>query len=282
MMYDRNVQARKARNFLALHHDPTLLILPNVWDPLGARMLESLGYPAVATASAAVAYSLGHEDGEVVAFDAMLGAIERVASAVGVPVSADIERGYADTPEGVVANVRKVIHAGAVGINIEDSFEEGGPLRDLDDQIARIGAARSAADDEHVPLVINARVDAYLGGVEGSAEQLLEVAIARARAYLGAGADCVFPILMNDLASLKKLRTAIDAPINVFLWAESPPMRDLEAAGMARVSVGPGWIKASASAMRAVALALRDYDARPLVEGAMATDEIRAFVAKTR
>jgi 2-methylisocitrate lyase-like PEP mutase family enzyme len=182
----------------------------------------------------------------------------------------------------VGANVRRAIRAGAVGINIEDSFEEGGPLRGLDDQIARIGAARAAADDEGLPLVINARVDACLGGVKGSTDDVLELAIARARAYLGAGADCVFPILMNDLASLKKLRAAVEAPVNVFLWAASPPMRELEAAGIARVSVGPGWIKAGAAAMQAAARALRDYDAGPLVATAMATDEIRALVCKDK
>lgn len=280
MTFDRNAQAKKARDFLALHHDPKLLVLPNVWDPLGARMLVSLGFPAVATASAAVAYSLGHDDGECLTFDAMLDAVERVASAVSVPVSADIERGYAESPDGVRANVRAVIRAGAVGINLEDSYQEGGPLRPLDDQVARIAAARDAAAGEDVPLVINARVDTHMGGVAGSAAELLEITTERARAYLDAGADCVFPILLSDLDDLKKLRAAVDAPINAFVWAQSPPLRDLEAAGIARVSVGPGWLKTAATAMRRVAEALRDYEAGALVEGVMVTDEIREFVRR--
>jgi 2-methylisocitrate lyase-like PEP mutase family enzyme len=280
--YDANAQAKKARDFLALHHDPALLVLPNVWDPLGARMLESLGFPAVATASAAVAYSLGYDDGEYLTFDAMLGAIARVASAVDVPVSADIERGYADTAEGVRTNVCEAIRAGAVGINLEDSYEEGGPLRPLDDQVARIAAARTAATSEGVPLVINARVDTYIGDVDGSAEELLEMTTSRARAYLEAGADCIFPILMNDPADMKKLHAAIEAPINAFVWAQSPPMRELEAAGVARVSVGPGWIKAGATGMRRAALGLLDGDAAALVDGAMTTEEIRQFVRREK
>ena len=96
---DKTTQIQKAEKFLALHHEPKLLVLPNIWDPLGARLLEGLGYPAVATASAAVAYSLGYDDGQKIKFDAMLDVIERIASSVAVPMTADIERGYAEHPQ---------------------------------------------------------------------------------------------------------------------------------------------------------------------------------------
>lgn len=123
---DKTTQIKKAEKFLALHHAPKLLVLPNIWDPLGACLLEGLGYPAVATASAAVAYSLGYDDGQKIQFLAMLHAIERIAASVTVPMTADIERGYAEQPHEIAGNIRQVLHVGAVGINFEDSAFEGG------------------------------------------------------------------------------------------------------------------------------------------------------------
>ena len=274
--------AARAARLRELHHAPELLILPNVWDPLGARMLESLGYPAVATASAAVAYSLGHRDGEVMPFEEMLGAIRRVARAVEVPVTADIERGYSDTPEGVADNVARVIEASAVGVNIEDSLAEGGELRDVDGQCERIAAARSAADAAGVPLVINARVDVFISQSGDPDEARLEETVARARRYLSAGADCVYPITLNDLGLLKELRAAIAAPINVYASPGTPPVPDLEAAGIARLSLGPGLLKVSLSAMKLVAQALREggpYEA--FTSGVISSQEIEGYLTKS-
>jgi 2-methylisocitrate lyase-like PEP mutase family enzyme len=120
---DREAQSEKARVFLALHRHPRLLVLPNVWDPLGARLMEGLGFPAVATASAAVAFSLGYDDGQKIAFDVMLDAISRVCASVDVPVTADVESGYARDLDDLADNIRRVIRAGAVGINLEDSID---------------------------------------------------------------------------------------------------------------------------------------------------------------
>jgi 2-methylisocitrate lyase-like PEP mutase family enzyme len=274
----------KARVLLALHQGPRILVLPNIWDPLGARMLEALGYPAVATASMAVAFSLGYDDGERASLDAMIDAIERIAAAVSVPVTADIEGGYAGTPAGVGATVRRVIEAGAVGVNIEDGTFDGGPLRTIDEQSERIRAARSAAEREGVPLVINARIDTYLGGVTGTNEELIEETVARARAYLAAGADCVYPIMLGDLASLMRLRDAVGgAPINVLATTGTPPLRDLEAAGIRRVSVGPGLLKASLTAMKRVAAELLNYGSYDVfTKGVMTSDEARALVRTDR
>lgn len=269
----------RAARLLALHHAPELLLLPNVWDPLGARMLESMGFPAVATASAAVAYSLGYRDGEAMPFGEMLAAIRRVASCVDVPVTADIERGYSDTPDGVAANVARVIEAGAVGVNIEDSLAEGGELRDVDRQGERIAAARSAADAAAVPLVINARVDVFMSRPSDSDEARLEETIGRARRYLSAGADCVYPITLNDLDLLKQLRRAIDTPINVYASPGTPSVPDLEAAGIARLSLGPGLLKASLSAMKRVAEELRgggSYEA--FTSGVVSSQEIEGYL----
>jgi len=284
MTIDPSRQAEKARVLRKLHAGPKILVLPNVWDALGARMLESLGYPAVATASMAVAFSLGYDDGERITLDAMLGAIARVASAVDVPVSADVEGGYADTPEGVAKTIRRVIEAGAVGVNIEDSIVEGEPLRPVDAQCERIRAARAAADAAGVPVVINARVDTFVGGVEGTKEELLEETVVRSRAYLGAGADCVYPMTLGDLPSLVRLRDAIGgAPINVFAAAGVAPLRDLEAAGIRRVSLGPGLLKASLTTMKRVASELLNYGSYDVfTKDVMTSAEARAFVRTDR
>jgi len=232
----------------------------------------------------AVAFSLGYDDGESVSLDAMIDAIERIAAAVSVPVTADIEGGYAGTPAGVGATVRRVIEAGAVGVNIEDGTFDGGPLRTIDEQSERIRAARSAAEREGVPLVINARIDTYLGGVTGTNEELIEETVARARAYLAAGADCVYPIALGDLASLMRLRDAVGgAPINVLATTGTPPLRDLEAAGIRRVSVGPGLLKASLTAMKRVAAELLNYGSYDVfTKGVMTSDEARALVRTDR
>ncbi|MCZ6766538.1 MAG: isocitrate lyase/phosphoenolpyruvate mutase family protein, partial [bacterium] len=234
----KTTQIQKAKDFLALHHDPKLLVLPNIWDPGGARLLEHLGYPAVATASAAVAYSLGHDDGERITFDVMVDVIQRIASAVSVPVSADIEGGYGEDPLDVFNNVRRIVQAGAVGINIEDSFSEGGPLRDASSQCERIRQARNAARGEKVPIVINARMDVFIGSDTATDDQMSE-AVSRARAYLDAGADCIYPITLGRIKALKELLSQIRAPINVYANAKAAPMRDLEKAGISRLSLGP-------------------------------------------
>src|SRR5690349_9921168 len=124
-MVDMSVQVQKAERLRALHHSGTILVLPNIWDAGGARMLEWLGYPAVATASASVAYALGYDDCQQITLDAMVEAVRRVASAVQVPVTADLEWGYSEQPDEVAENMRRVLRAGAVGINLEDSIREG-------------------------------------------------------------------------------------------------------------------------------------------------------------
>lgn len=280
-LMSKTTQIQKAKDFLALHHNPKLLVLPNIWDPGGARMLEHLGYPAVATASAAVAYSLGHDDGQRITFDAMVDVVRRIASAVSVPVSADIESGYGDNPLDVFDNVRRIVQAGAVGINIEDSFPEGGPLRDEASQCERIRKARNAARGENVPIVINARMDVFIASDTVTKAQMKE-AVSRARAYLDAGADCIYPITLGKIDALKELVSQIQAPINVYANAKAAPMRELEKAGISRLSLGPGVFRASMTAMRDVAVGLQNYDAYDRFANAMSSDDIVKFVSKEK
>lgn len=273
-------QAKKAERFLALHHDAKLLVLPNIWDPLGARLLQHLEFPAVATASAAVSFSLGYDDGQHVTFAAMLDVIRRVAAAVDIPVTADIERGYGETPTAIADNVREVVRAGVVGINIEDSIGEGGPLLPVNEQCERIRAIRRMADREGIPLVINARTDGFLFRTRETKSEILEETIERGRAYLSAGADCLYPITAGDLETLSAIRGALDCPLNVYATVGAAPMRDLEDAGISRLSLGPWLLKTSLTAMKRVALSLKEYGPFELFTGdAIANDEVRAIVS---
>ena len=274
---------RRASDFLALHHDPKLLLLPNVWDPLGARLLESLGYPAVATASAAVAFSLGYDDGQRIRFSAMLEVISRIASSVGIPLSADIEGGYAESPKSVTENMKRVLAAGAVGINFEDGKADGSGLHEADFQCERIAAIRDMAAKEGIPLVINARTDVFVVNSSQSRSEKIEEAISRLGAYVAAGADCVYPITVGDVKTLGTMRAEIDAPINVLAGASTAPMQELESLGISRLSLGPGLIRASLTAMKKVAVELQEtgsYDS--FSRGIMSSGDIRELVEKSQ
>ena len=278
---DKTTQIQKAEKFLALHHEPKLLVLPNIWDPLGARLLEGLGYPAVATASAAVAYSLGYDDGQKIKFDAMLDVIERIASSVAVPMTADLERGYAEHPQEIAENIRQVMHAGAVGINFEDSSFEGGPLQPIDFQCERIQAIRNMADKEGIPLVINARIDVFMRSADISPSEKIAETISRGKAYLDAGADCLYPIGPGDVETLKRIREETEAPINVYASKLAASMKELAAIGISRLSLGPGLIRASLTTMRNVARELLDYGPYDSfsADDIMTSDEIRKYIS---
>jgi 2-methylisocitrate lyase-like PEP mutase family enzyme len=279
----KQAQTKKAEAFLALHHAPELLVLPNIWNPLGARMLAGMGYPAVATASAAVAYSLGYDDGERIRFSTMLELIGSIASSVDVPLTADIEGGYAEGLDALTENVRQVIRTGAVGINLEDGRYEGGPLRPVEAQCDRIATARRAAELEGVPLVINARIDTFLGGVTGSRADKIAETVARGRSYLEAGADCLYPIGPGDIETLAPIRKGTEAPINVYAHAKTAPMRELEAAGISRLSLGPNLLKAAYTTLRDVARCLREYGSyESFTEGMISGDEILSCVSKDK
>lgn len=230
--------AARAERLRQLHHRSSPLILPNAWDVISARAVSRAGAQAVATSSSAVAASLGYEDGERAPADAMFAALGRIADSVDVPVSGDVEAGYGLEPAELV---RRVIHAGAAGFNVEDTERTSGEGRLVDSatQTARIRALRAAADAAGVPLVINARIDVFLRG-SGSLEERTAEAIARGRAYLDAGADCVYPIMLSDRAQIARIVSRLQAPVNVLLRPGAPSIDDLAAMGVRRVSVGGG------------------------------------------
>jgi 2-methylisocitrate lyase-like PEP mutase family enzyme len=225
-------QKEKADSLLSLHKSGDLLALPNVWNPIGARVLVAKGYPAVATASAALSASLGYEDGEKIQRSTLIEFLERIARSVDVPVTADIETGYGDSLAELEETVNQVIDAGIVGINIEDSIEEGGSLRSVVEQCQRISIVRQVADRRNLHLVINARVDCFLSSSFSDKTKALDEAVARAKAYSEAGADCIYPIGPGDEGTVRVLRNQIQAPINILASPTTAPLSTLQAIGV--------------------------------------------------
>ncbi|GAA4898475.1 2-methylisocitrate lyase-like PEP mutase family enzyme [Stackebrandtia albiflava] len=226
-----------ATRFHRLHDGPHALRLANCWDAGSAAVIARAGADAVATTSAGVAWSLGVADGDRLDRAAAVDAVARITRSVSVPVTADIESGYGETPDDVAETVRLFLTAGVVGVNIEDAHEGG--LRDVTAQAERIAAARQAAADAGVDLFVNARIDNFLGGI-GEPEGRTAVALERAARYLAAGASGIFVPGVADLAVVRELADGIDAPLNVMAGGGAPPVPELETAGARRVSVGPG------------------------------------------
>ncbi len=232
-------QSKKAVDFYNLHTGKTLLVLPNIWDVIGARMLEKVGYPAVATASAAVSASLGYADGERIKRATLYEVARRIAGSVNLPVTVDIERGYGESISELKDSIHQLISTGAVGINIEDSIIEGEELRRIKHQCERIQAIREVADEEGIHLFINARIDSFLSPTYGSNNLVINDAIARAKEYNAAGADCVYPIGPGDEYTVKKLREEISSPINILATENACSLKELQNIGINRVSFGP-------------------------------------------
>ncbi|PZF90608.1 isocitrate lyase/PEP mutase family protein [Micromonospora deserti] len=244
-----NDQHLRAELFRSLHTAGSPLVLVNAWDVGSARIVAAAGARAVATTSAGVAWSRGVPDGDALGREAAVDLVGRVAAAVPVPVTADIESGYGATPAEVGDTVRAVIAAGAVGVNVEDARHDGGaPLRDLDDQCARIAAVRAAADAAGVPVFVNARIDTVLRGAGGIA-----ATVERATAYLAAGADGVFVPGLAGPEAIRDLVSAVPAPVNVMAGPGAPTVPDLARLGVARVSLGSAVAQSAYAAARRAA-----------------------------
>lgn len=231
-------QNDRAEQLLSLHSNGEMLVLPNVWNPIGARILAKKGYPAVATASAAIAASLGYQDGEKIKRSTLIDIIGGIARSVDVPVTADIETGYGESLSDLEATLEQVIESGVVGINLEDG-QEGGGLRAVEDQCRRISTIRQVAVRHGIHLVINARIDSYLSAMFSSSEEATEEVVARAKAYCAAGADCIYPIGPGDEATVRLLRKRIASPLNILASPKAAPLPVLRELGVNRVSFGP-------------------------------------------
>jgi 2-methylisocitrate lyase-like PEP mutase family enzyme len=224
----------------SLHRPGDPLLLPNAWDVATARAVVAAGFPVVATTSGGVASTLGYEDHEGAPGDEMLAAAARIARGVEVPVTVDAEAGYGMEPADLVAALQSI---GAAGCNLEDSDYGAGSLRDPDRHADWLRAVRQAASDDGYPLVINARIDVFLGpflaGAEpGTQEELVPEALRRANAYLEAGVDCVFPIVLWETDALRRFNSEVRGPVNVVRLPQTPSLAELGALGVARVSWG--------------------------------------------
>ncbi len=215
----------------ALHVPGKPLVLPNAWDADTAKLVEAAGFAAVATSSVAVAAALGFADGEQAPADEMFAAARRIASAVSVPVTVDAESGYGLSGAELAG---RLSDAGAVGCNFEDTDHATGGVRPVAEQVERIAALRDAAGDG---LVINARVDSFRGV---DPKDHLADGIARARAYLDAGADCVYPIHLRTPEVLAAFVQGVGGAVNAPAWPGSPGLGGLAELGVARISLGGG------------------------------------------
>ncbi|HEV8491014.1 MAG TPA: isocitrate lyase/phosphoenolpyruvate mutase family protein, partial [Candidatus Angelobacter sp.] len=277
--FEQTTAAQKASRLLELHHASQPLVLINAWDAASAAMVEHSGLPAVATSSAALANALGFADGQYLPWEQMLEAVARICRAVKVPVTADIESGFAADIAALETSITQIIHAGAVGVNLEDVMSanpahqtaelknessanadpvrHGNPLFPLPEQIARIQAARRAGEAQGIHLVINARTDAYWqAGVEPA--EAMRGTLERGKAYLQAGADCIF---VPGLRNPEHIKTVIDhlssvhgvAPVNILAGPGVPSIPELAKLGVKRVSYGSGPHRAAMGLLRRMA-----------------------------
>lgn len=254
------------------------LVLPNAWDVASARIVADAGAAAVATTSAGLSWDLGAADGDRLGRDEALDAVARIAAAVDVPVTADIESGYADAAQDVAVTVRAVLDAGAVGVNIEDAWHGGSaPLRPVEAQAERIAVARAAADAEGVALFVNARIDTYLMGL-GEPEERLAATLERAVAYLAAGADGIFVPGAVEPVTVKALVAGVEGPLNVMAWPGAPSVAEFAALGVARISVGAGIAQAAHALVRRAARELLTEGTYESLAGGLEYGELNALL----
>jgi 2-methylisocitrate lyase-like PEP mutase family enzyme len=252
-MTDQEDQVGKAKRFLELHTGPSPLLLPNPWDVGSATLLAALGFDALATTSSGFAATLGRLDGSVTREEALANGAA-IAAATELPVSADLENGFADDPAGVADTVRLAIDAGLAGCSIEDySGDREAPIYDAPLAVERIAAAAQAAHAGPVRLVLTARAENLLRDRPD-----LDDTIARLRAYGEAGADVLFAPGLTRIEDIRRVVTEVGRPINVLTFPGVPPVAELAAAGVGRISVGGAFAVAAVDALAEAARELRE------------------------
>ena len=247
--------AEKAEAFHALHVRGRPFVLLNVWDPGSAKAIAAGGAPALATGSWSVAAAHGFPDGERIPLELALDNLRRIVAGTSLPVSVDLESGYGSAPDEVARTIARAIEAGAIGCNLEDSHPADGTLRDVAVQVARLRAARAAADAAAPRFFINVRCDVFFqAGVAHDANAVAHAA-ERARAYADAGADGVFAPGLSDAVLIERLAKDSPLPLNIMAGANTPPLDVLARCGVARLSHGPGPYAAAMKALEAQAKA---------------------------
>lgn len=231
-------QTDKARQFADLHQPCEPIILLNIWDAGTARAVAASGAQALATGSHSVAEALGYDDGEAAPFEDVLWMLKRICAATDLPVSHDTERGYGETPGEVGESCSRVIEAGAIGVNIEDSLPDAS-LRDMETQSERLSAAKQAMEAACAGAWLNARCDVFRAMADASWEEKMAELERRAGAYAAAGADSLFVPFVRDLEEISKICVLSPLPVNVMRPLPGPPLQDYVEAGVARISHGP-------------------------------------------
>jgi 2-methylisocitrate lyase-like PEP mutase family enzyme len=275
-------QRKKAEALRALHSGPEALVLVNVWDAGSARIVEDLGFPAIATTSAGIAFSKGFPDGQKISPERMMAAVSEIAQAVNVPVTADAEAGYGDSPEHAADTARNVIMAGAVGMNFEDTTGRSEqPLADLKLQVERIHAIREVSAEMRVPLVLNARTDVYLLQV-GDPAKRYDQAVERLQAYRDAGADCVFAPGVRDPETIRRLVSDLRCPLNILAVPGSPSIPEFAALGVKRISLGSGPMRAVLGMLRRIGQEVGAEGTYSNMSGAPPHAEMNQLMGKNR
>jgi 2-methylisocitrate lyase-like PEP mutase family enzyme len=271
-------QKLKAINLRQMHRGPKSLLLANVWDVASARIVEEAGFPAIATTSAGIAFSLGYPDGQRISREEMLARVGRIARAVKLPVTADVEAGYGNRPEDAAQTALGVIEAGAVGMNLEDGTgDRQNPVVELSLQLDKIRAIREAALNTGILLVLNARTDVYLDQVGPPDARYFET-VSRVRAYRDAGADCVFVPGLRDTQVIAQLVRDVQCPVNILAGPGSPSIPELEKLGVARVSLGSGPMRATLGMLRHLADELKTSGTYSAMDGAPSHAQVNALL----
>jgi len=271
-------QKSKARAFRAMHRSGKILVLPNAWDVASARVFEEEGFAAIATTSGGVAFSLGYRDGQKISREEMLERAGRMARALKVPVSADVEAGYGFGPEDAARTATGVIAAGVVGMNLEDATgDPAHPLVDLPLQLERIRAVKAAALKTGVMLVLNARTDVFLAKV-GEPATRYEQSAKRLLAYRDAGADCVFLPGVRDQETIGRIVRDVQCPVNILVGPGSPTIAELHNLGVARVSIGSSAMRATLGLVRRIAEELKAAGTYSSLEGGIPYEDVNRML----
>ncbi|HEX3355112.1 MAG TPA: isocitrate lyase/phosphoenolpyruvate mutase family protein [Terriglobales bacterium] len=272
---DLEGQKRKAQGFRDMHRGGRILVLPNAWDAASARVFEQAEFGAIATTSAGIAFTLGYPDGQRISRNEMLGVVRRIASAVKVPVTADVEAGYGDRPEDAALTAREVAEAGAVGMNLEDATgDPASPLFELALQVERVKAVQEGM---HGGMVLNARTDVYLLQLE-TPEKRYDAALRRLAAYRDAGADCVFVPGLQDRETIGRLVKDLRCPVNILVGPGSPAVAELERLGVARLSVGSSAMRATLGLVRRMAEELKNSGTYEAFAGAISYADVNRMM----
>ena len=251
-----------ASRLRALHHASEILVLPNAWDVASARIFEEAGFAAIATTSAGVAWSNGVLDGQILPLTQHFDLVRTITARAAIPLTCDLEKGYAENPEAIAGTIKGLVEAGGAGCNLEDAMENPEILS------AKIRAARHCLKEIGGDLVINARIDTYLRGKPDFEETLRCAAL-----YTEAGADSIFVPAVTAESDIAKLVKAIRLPLNVLVWPGVPPISVLQRLGVRRLSTGARITDAAYAHVRDLAASLKGGDLQPVLHNALTQDE---------